>query len=155
MMEMPKPTDAHRTMHQFAGKWAGEEKMYPSMWDPQGGTAVARMDSRVGLEGFVVIGDYEQERGGCICFRGHSVFTYDDNRKCYAMYWFDSMMGKMEEFTGNFDGGKLVMTSKNPMGFARLTYTFPSEGALASKMEMSQDGQTWKTFFDGTYTRKG
>src|SRR5262245_26910421 len=155
MMEMPKPTDAHRTLHQFAGKWVGEETMYPSIWDPQGGTPTARTESRVALDGFAVIGDYEQERGGQITFRGHSVFTYNADRKCYVLYWFDSMAGKMEEFTGNFEGNKIALTSKNPMGFARLTHTFPREGSLTTKMEMSQDGTTWKTFFDGMYMRQG
>jgi hypothetical protein len=28
-------------------------------------------------------------------------------------------------------------------------------GKMTSKMEMSEDGETWKNFMDGSYTREG
>ena len=63
MMEMPKPTEEHNVFHKMAGSWTGEETMYPSPWDPAGGKAVARTSSRVGVDGFALIGDYEQSCG--------------------------------------------------------------------------------------------
>jgi hypothetical protein len=51
-MEMPKPSDGHRRLERLAGRWEGEEKMEPSPWDPQGGTALG-------------------------CVTGHGVYTYD------------------------------------------------------------------------------
>ena len=55
-MEMPKPTPEHLMMEKMAGGWEGEEKMFPSQWDPKGGTAVGRMKNRLALNGFALIG---------------------------------------------------------------------------------------------------
>jgi hypothetical protein len=63
-MEMPKPTAAHKQLELLAGDWVGEEIMHPSPWATGGGTATARVRNRVGLDGFAVIQDYVQERGG-------------------------------------------------------------------------------------------
>ena len=52
-MEMPKPTDVHKKLERLAGKWKGEEKMYPSPWDPNGGIAVGRVNNRPALDGFI------------------------------------------------------------------------------------------------------
>ena len=39
-MEMPKVgTEQKRLNELFSGTWRGEEKLYPSDWDPKGGTA--------------------------------------------------------------------------------------------------------------------
>ena len=91
MMEMPKPTEAHIKLERLAGTWSGEETMMPSPWDPRGGKATAKVTNRVGLTGFVVIGDYEQYRDGVCTFQGHSVWTYDAGQSCYLLYWWDSI----------------------------------------------------------------
>src|SRR5689334_22163707 len=90
-MEMPKPTDAHKKLNWLTGNWAGEEKMFPSPWDPKGGMAKARIHNRSAIDGFNVVQDYEQEHGGAVNFRGHGVFSYDANQKCYVLHWWDSM----------------------------------------------------------------
>lgn len=76
-MEMPRPTEAHRRLHALAGDWTGTEKMHPSPWDPQGGTAEGRVQNRVALDGFAIVQQYEQRRGGQISFSGHGVFSWD------------------------------------------------------------------------------
>ena len=84
-MEMPKPTEAHRKLHALAGHWIGQETIPPCPWDPKGGTAVGHCDNRVGVDGFLLTHDYEQERDGRINFRGHGVFTFDAAQKCYVL----------------------------------------------------------------------
>src|SRR5262245_23725341 len=153
MMEMPKPTQAHDVFHKLAGSWTGEETMYPSPWDPAGGKATARMSSRVGVDGFALIGDYEQERGGTVTFRGHSVWSFDKNKSEYVMYWVDSMGMPGEGFRGTLDGSALTMVSHNPMGHAKLTYDVSVPDRIGCRMETSQGGVIWQPMFDSTYVK--
>lgn len=90
-MHMPKPTEHHAKLEMLAGQWQGTETMYPSQWDPEGGTAIGRNDIRLALS----------------------------------------------------NGG--------PGMHARLTYDLSQAGILRSRMEMSQDGEEWATFFEGEY----
>jgi hypothetical protein len=154
-MDMPKPTDAHKKLEKLAGTWRGEETMHPSPLDPQGGTAEASLSSRVGLDGFAVIGDYEQSRGGHVTFRGHSVFTFDAAKDEYVLHWFDVMGQGADQFRGRFEGDSLTLTQAGPRGQNRMTYTFTDDGRMNSKMEMSPDGTRWSTLFEGVYTRVG
>jgi len=154
-MEMPKPGSEHRQLEQMAGIWTSKEKMHPSQWDPKGGTANGHIRNRIALGGFIMTGDYGQEREGKTTFEGHSVFTYDKNERCYLLYWWDSMGMPADVFRGNFEKSNLVMTSRNAMGHFRLTYEFPGPGKMRSKMEMSEDGETWKAMFESESTRTG
>jgi hypothetical protein len=152
-MDMPKPTADHKRLEKLAGIWKGKETMYPSQWDPKGGEAQATTRSRIALNGFAVVSDYEQMRGGVRTFEGHGVWTWDGHQKQAVMHWFDSMGMGAEEFRGTWAGEVLTVSSKSPMGFARLTYDFGKPGVLTTRMEMSQDGKTWSKMFDGTYNR--
>jgi hypothetical protein len=153
-MEMPKPTPVHKQLEAFAGTWSGEETMHPSPWDPKGGVASASLTSRVACDGFWVVGDYEQRRNGAVSFRGHSVFGFDQQSQEVTLHWFDSMGMPTDVFRGKFDGAKLTLTAKNPMGQHRLTYDFSDKKNLRSKMETSQDGKSWMAMFDGVYQHK-
>lgn len=104
-MEMPKPADAHRKLERVVGRWTGEEKLFPSPWDPKGGTASSRVENRLALDGFAIVQDYEQERNGKICFRGHGVLRWEAQQQCYEMYWFDSMGMPPNIFRGNTSAG--------------------------------------------------
>lgn len=152
-MEMPKPTPEHAKLERLAGKWEGEEVMHPSQWDPNGGTAIARMKSRMGLNGFAMISDYEQERDGRITFSGHSVFTYNPKDSLYVLHWFDCMGSPPEVFVGRFDADVLTVSHGGPGMHARLTYDLSNPRELRSGMEMSRDGATWHRLFDGRYSR--
>ncbi len=152
-MEMPQPTAGHRKLEKFSGNWLGEEKMHPSQWDPKGGTAVGKMNTRLDLGGFASISDYKQERGGKITFSGHSVMTFDPKKDVYTMHWFDCVGSAPEVFTGKFDGEKIVMAHGGPGMHAKMTYMFTGPEEMTSKMEMSQDGQGWMTLFEGRYTK--
>ena len=96
--------------------------MYPSPWDPEGGIAIGRMDSRVALSGFALINDYEQERDGTITFSGHGVFTYDPKIDVYALVWVDCMGAPPEIFKGKFEGDILRLAHGGPGMHVRLAY---------------------------------
>src|SRR5262245_6071353 len=151
MMEMPKPTTAHKQLEKFAGNWRGDEKMYPSQWDPKGGVSQATMINRVGVDGFALIGDYEQSREGQVCFRGHSVHTVDPKTGDNLLHWFDCMGQGVDVFRGRMDGDRLVLTQQSQMGHMRLSYQVDGPNRLTSKMETSQDGKNWSPLFEGIY----
>jgi len=153
-MEMPRPTEHHRKLERLAGDWHGEEVMHPSQWDPKGGKAEGRTRSRFALGGFALISDYEQVRGGVVTFSGHGVLTYDGKAGCYVLYWFDCMGTPAEIFQGDFDGDVLTLAHGGPGMHARLTYDLSREGRMTTRMEMSPDGNEWKTLFDAHYERK-
>lgn len=152
-MDMPVVTDAHKKLNVFAGKWQGEEKMFPSPWDPKGGTAIGRSDTRIALDGFALVHDYEQERGGAITFRGHGILRYDAPTNRHQFHWFDSMGSPPELFEGGEKDGVWTFTSKNPIGYARCSFDFRTSGQYRFKMEMSEDGSTWAPMMDGVMKR--
>lgn len=152
-MKMPVPTAGHLKLESLAGTWEGEETMYPSAWDPKGGTARGRMTGQLTLSGFALIGDYEQERGGKITFTGHSVFTYDPQGDLYTLHWFDCLGTPPEVFTGLWKGDALTLGHGGPGMHARFTYRLVNPRELHTKMEMSQDGQAWNAMFEGRYRR--
>jgi uncharacterized protein YodC (DUF2158 family) len=153
-MEMPKPTSHHRKLELMVGRWRGTETMHPSQWDPKGGTATGRNDTRMALDGFAAISDYQQERDGAITFKGHGVMTYDPQAACYVLHWFDSMGSPPEVFKGMFDGDVLTVAHGGPGMHARLVYDLSRAGSLLSRMDMSQDGARWATLFEAEYRRE-
>ncbi|MDH4351656.1 MAG: DUF1579 domain-containing protein [Gemmatimonadota bacterium] len=151
-MTMPQPSAGHDRLELLAGTWEGTEHMYPSQWDPKGGTALGRTTSRVALGGFALISDYQQERDGAVTFQGHGVYTYDPKTQLYSLSWFDSMASPPEVFTGGFAGDVLTLSHGGHM-HVRLTWDLTRPGHLASLMEMSQDGTTWNKLYDAEYRR--
>ncbi|MGD8276415.1 MAG: DUF1579 family protein [Gemmatimonadota bacterium] len=151
-MAMPQPTEHHRKLERLTGRWEGTETMHPSPWDPKGGQATGRNDSRFALDGFAVITDYEQERDGAITFRGHGVMTWDAKAECYTLHWFDSMGSPPEVFRGNFDGDVLTVSHGGAM-HVRLTWDFTTDGIMRSGMQTSQDGEVWTPLFECDYRR--
>lgn len=155
-MDMPKPQEQHRKLQSLAGTWTGEEKMHPSAWDPKGGQAKGRFESRLDLDGFFLTSDYVQERSGQVTYRGHGVFGYDPSERCYTMHWFDSMGSPCATpARGTWVGNRLMFLQRTPMGHARYTYTFEEEGRYSFMMENSQDGERWAPMMEGKYSRKG
>lgn len=154
-MEMPKPQEEHRRLEKLAGTWAGEEKIHPSPWDPKGGTATAKVESHMGLDGFFLITDYTETRGGQVSYRGHGVHSYDRNEKCYVMWWFDSMgdIGSTHA-KGKWEGNRLTYTHETKMGHSRYTYDLQGEGRYKFMIEHSQDGKQWTPFMEAVYTRR-
>ena len=77
-MDMPKVSDEMKRLTElFAGTWRGEEKLYPSEWDPAGGPALGTWTVRPGVDGFCLLVDYDEERDGKVVYRGHGVHGWD------------------------------------------------------------------------------
>lgn len=105
------------------------------------------------LEGFAVISDYEQVRDGRTTFSGHGVYTYSPDTDEICLHWFDSMGSPPEVFTGGFDGEVLTLSHEGPRMHVRLIRDVTEGGVMAGRMEMSPDGQTWRTLYDSKYRR--
>src|SRR5262245_55599697 len=130
LMEMPKPSAGHKKLEALAGNWSGEEQMHPSPWEPEGGVATATITNRVVCEGFWVVGDYEQRRGGAVSYRGHSVFGCEPKGEEVALHWYDSMGIGVDVFRGKNQGQVLTLVCKNAMGTHRLVYDLSQKDTL-------------------------
>ncbi|MEZ5330815.1 MAG: DUF1579 family protein [Thermoanaerobaculia bacterium] len=152
-MDTPRPTEAHRALTRLAGEWSGEETLFPSPWMPEGGSARARISARVALDGFAVISDYEQEVDGAVTYAGHGIWTVEQRTDECVLHWLDSLGMGLETFRGMWDGDVVSVVSRNPMGYARLTYDLSTDDALRVRMESSEDAREWSPMFEGTYRR--
>jgi len=154
-MQMPKPGKFHEKLNALAGDWTGDETIHPTPWDPAGGTAKGTTKSRMDLDGFALIQDYVQKRGGKVSYRGHGVIGYDAQEKCYLWHWSDSMGGVPGQVTrGEWKGNKLSFQHASPQGHSRYVYTFNRDGTLGFTIENSQDGTQWAPFLTARYTNK-
>jgi hypothetical protein len=154
-MTMPVVTEAHRRLDRLVGTWKGEERLYPSPFDPQGGTASGLVQNRRALDGFAVVQDYEQERDGKIKFRGHGVFRWDGEDDTYTLHWFDSLGLPPNEFRGRFEGDVLTLVNAGPQGVTRAVFELHGSQSYTYRMQVSPDGTNWFPFMEGTYTREG
>jgi hypothetical protein len=154
-MEMPTPGAAHFKLEKLVGFWRGEERVYPSPWDPRGGDAVGRVRNRIALGGFVLIHDYEQERNGKTALVGLAVLRWDATAERYVLLWFDSMGMPPTEFHGDLEGDVLTLVSQDPQGWIRAVWDFGEEGRYSYLMEASPDGERWEPLMEGEYLREG
>lgn len=153
-MEMPRPTKFHQKLEALVGEWSGDEVMYASPMNPEERRTFGRYTSRWATDGFTVVQDYEQFTGDKVTFRGHGVFTYDENEKCYLWYWFDSMgIAPCNTTKGQWIGNGIVWQNQNPMGHARFTHRFRRDGDCEFSMEYSHDGQQWTVMMQGVYAK--
>jgi hypothetical protein len=160
-MQTLQPNEAHRKLEKLAGDWIGKERIHPSPFDPQGGEAVGRVHNRVALDGFVIVQDYEQERGGKVNFRGHGVFSWDAAEQCYMMHWWDSMGMPLNLFRGEFEGDVLTLDCRLPAddelgrhSQSRAVFDFTAADRYRFRMEVSPNGKQWFPFMEAEYQRQ-
>lgn len=154
-MKMPKPSAAHKKLHKLEGTWSGDEQHSPSPFDPKGGSAKAKVKNKIALDGFAVVQEYEQKRGGKPTFSGHAIFRYDAEAAEYQMLWMDSMGGPANTFRGTFDGKVMSLSSESGQGKMRCIFEFPKKDAYVFTMDVSMDGTEWMPFMTGKYKKKG
>lgn len=154
-MDMPKPTAAHRQLERLVGTWRGEERIHPTPFDTKGGTAIGHVRNVRALDGFAVVQDYEQERGGKVNFSGHGILRFEPAKGKVEMHWFDSIGQPPGVFEGGWDGDVLTLVQKGAQGQVRATWDLAQPGRYTYAMEVSGDGRQWMRFMDGTYTREG
>jgi hypothetical protein len=153
-MEMPKPAAEQRALEILVGTWLGQERLFPSSFDPIGGLAIGHVHNRLALDGFAVIQDYEQERDGAVNFRGHGLFRWDTARHDYVLHWFDSMGGPPTDYRGTLSARVLVLTAPQPQGFSRAIFDFSLAKRYHYRLEISPDGNQWMPFTEGEYVRQ-
>jgi hypothetical protein len=153
---MPTPGGMHRKLERLLGTWYGQERLYPSPFDPQGGAAIGRIHNYRAIDGFAVVQEYEQERGGTVTFRAHGVFRWEPLHQAYELYWFDSMGMAPAVFRGNFDEDVLTLTAQHGQGFTRARWDLAGAPAhYTFVMEVSGDGVQWQPFSEGRYAQIG
>jgi len=155
-MHMPTVGPEQKRLNElFTGVWRGEEKLYPSDWDPKGGAAFGTWVVHPSLDGFCLLVDYTEERDGKINYRGHGVHGWDNHAKAYLGYWFDNI-GVMprEPVKGALEGNRYTYTSDDgPMGWTKMTYEWAND-TLEFRIDKSKDkGKTWTAMHEGRYTR--
>ena len=150
--ESPQPGPEHEALSALCGEWVGDETMMPSPYSPGHEESTCELSVRM-LEGFFVISDYVQRRGGEVSFRGHGVYSWDPQASCYKMYWFDSMGGAGGVAEGHVEDNVLTFKNQSPMGHHMYRYTFDN-GETRFEMAMSQDGEEWQMLMEGHYRPK-
>ena len=100
--------------------------------------------------------NYEQRQDGAARFHGYGVFRYDAKEDRYELYWFDSMGMAPNVFLGTFEGDVLSLRCDEPDNKFRASFEI-AEGAdrYTFKMDVSQDGETWHSMMEGTYSKQG
>jgi len=148
--------EQQRLLDAMAGTWLGEEELYPSPWDPKGGTAIGRTQARAGLDGQVITSDYAEERDGQIVFRGHGVYAWDQGSGAYRMYWFDSQTPcpLLLPATGTWQGDRLSFEMPSESADYRYVYDFQEPGFYVFTIELRPKGGTWAVFMRGEYVRQ-
>ena len=90
---------------------------------------------------------------------GHSLNIYDSTRDVWHQTWVDST-GSLLTLEGRFKDGAMVLEGvatdeKGVKARQRVTWTAPSANEVRQLWQSSIDGgKTWKTEFDGVYSRQ-
>ena len=150
-MDKRKPQAEHEKLHQLAGTWVGEEKMYASPMTKEG-LARGRFDMRVGMDGFFLVSDYVEEVDGKPFLYGLGVFGWDEREKCYTMHWFDNF-GSVpgQPGRGQWEGDTLRIEHVRGPSKSRTSFTLDGEH-LRFRAEHQVQGQ-WQPLVEGTYRR--
>jgi hypothetical protein len=100
---------------------------------------------------------------GCVVFEswrgnggvtGTSFNVYDPERRKWRQTWVDSTGGILD-LEGAFADGRMVLASAPGKSINRITWQAQPDGRVRQHWEASTDGgATWKTAFDGYYTRR-
>lgn len=153
-MEMPRPGSEHeRLFSRLQGDWSGPEWLAPSPWG-EGGAATGRTRCHVALDGLALIQEYEEEKDGGICFRGHGIFLIEPGSGDVLWWWFDSMGFPPDPARGRWEGETLLFEKKTPRGEARYRYEFSGNDAYRFTIENRFPGQAdFSEFMHGDYRR--
>ena len=155
-MQMLKLTKFHKKLEALAGRWSGEETMYPTPWDPAGGKAQGSTRSRLQCDGFCLVQEYVQKRNGKISYRGLGVMGYDPAANCYLWHWTDTIGGMpCQAMRGEWTGNKLVFSHGTEEGHVRYSYAFLKDGTQSFSIEHSWNGTTWAPFITARYSKAG
>ncbi len=149
----PAPLEEHHRLAAFAGEWRGEETVYASRW-VEGGPAQVAVTARIDLNGFYLIQDARQTRGGKETFATHGVFTYDRESRLYKLFWHDSLgYYPPAPASGGWTDNRLTLLRGSLRGAARHIYEVLDDDSYSLKIQFSPDSEGWADVLTGVYRR--
>ena len=139
----PCNTRQHRQFDFWVGTWDVTSAANP------GRTATNRISAT--HDGCVILEQYDAPGG----YSGTSLSFYDQNTDTWHQTWIDNQ-GAPLFLRGGFKKGSMVLINDSkPESVQRVTWTALNDGRVRQHWESSpDDGETWTTVFDGTYTKK-
>lgn len=150
-MERPKPTEQHRKLERFAGKWNGEEKIHGSPHTTEA-KATGTFEFRQVLDKLFTTMDYVESANGKTLMAGHGVIGWDAKQNHYTLHWFDTFGSPPGgPGTGQWDGDTLSFHQEGSGN----TVLQLADGGLVFKIGMDVDGKGMKPIIEGRYRRVG
>lgn len=147
-------TEAQQKLAALVGDWTGKVTVPPNPDLPGGATAESRICSRLKLNDWFVVSDYEQTGLAETPYTAHGVHGWDSKKEKYTFYWFDSDgWDPGAPALGDWVENTLQLTEKTSMGPTRFTYTFDGPDQYTLEVENSTDGQNWKILFTEEFQR--
>jgi hypothetical protein len=157
-MDAPKPAPEVQKLDYFAGDWTVEGMIFPGPWGSGG--KFGWTDKTKWMSGkFFVVGHWDftmpTELGG----DGEELFVmgYDTREKVYTFDAFSSQ-GLHQVSKGILNGDTWVWDSEGMQAGAsvkqKMTMTMLSAMRYTLKFEISNDGENWTTFMEGTAAKK-
>jgi len=156
MGNVPTPPEFKKVAF-FAGPWHGSVVMQGMGMPPT--KATGTMNGKVILDGKYIQSMSITKMGKAGSMEGTHLISYDPFKKQFVAFWFDSSAPGVMEMSGNFQGSKLVMTSKPTEipgmpepAIMRVTWSRPSTSKLEMLLEMKQ-GDKWAKLIESKYSR--
>jgi len=143
----------------LAGKWTGNLKVYGMGPNPV--PCKATLVGNKTLDNRYIQTNHTMDMGKNGKMQGMFLASYDQLKKQYVAFWFDSSAPSVMEMRGNFQGTSLIMVSKpvevpgmpGPMTM-RTTFTKKSNSQYDFKLE-SKEGDKWTPMIVGGYRKTG
>lgn len=134
--------------------WLGDWKVSNADGTPAGSSSVTRE-----LGGCVIHENYHG-LGESAGFDGQSLSVFEENSRHWKQSWVDNGGQRMAVIEGSFGEGKMVLQGEgdSPKGHhkTRVSWSEIGGGGVRQLVEFSFDaGKSWKTIFDGRYSRTG
>lgn len=147
----PQPTEQHKALEMFVGKWAGDGEMKPGPFGPGGEVKWTEECSWFGGAGFNVLCK-SQGTTPMGPMQGLGIMGYNPAKKVYTHYGVDTNgWAGMSEGTRTGDSwtyhSEDVMEGKTIHG--RFTMTMESPTRMSFTWAMSEDGETWNEMMEG------
>ena len=156
-MQIPKPTEAHRSLEKLEGQWMGEEIYDRSPLEPAGARCMVTFDFRRDMGGFYLIGEYaekptsERPQG----LRGHMVIGFSPKEKTYTLHWFDNFGNPpAAPAKGTWKGDTITFENHGEGHHGRTIFEVAGDAGLVFRVEMSADGTKWSRTLEAKLKRR-
>lgn len=157
MPEMGATAEVKKLAAEMVGDWDVVMKMRMSPTDENWMESKGTCKWETILDGSVLQQTYDSPMMG-MSFKGIGWLAYNRQTKAWVNSWADNMSGSISFYQGRMDGDKMIFEAKEPMMgkeyFIRMTTTTVKPGTVHWTSEASEDGKTYWTSMEATYTKK-